>query len=287
LRVRKTISSTATTLPYSATCNTDVIVKCIVNGGTQTKYDKTGSFIIPANTTTGSVKYIISAFCADYPDVWISSSTTQSSGQTTDPIITSLTLAPNSIPATGGSVTFNVTTLPASTDVRVKCGTDQRSAKSGTFSIPENIQQAELIHVVSAWCVGYEDVVVTSAITQSAATQEITDIKFDSVQWVTDVPRSGGTATSANCSFNVIAFFSNGTSRDITDFMIEHGGITGSQYVPASSENERHQAGYLTIFAQFSNTGNTFNDSATVQIYQAGAPSPSFNEITIETEPDE
>ena len=85
----------------------------------------------------------------------------------------------------------------------------------------------------------------TTVITQKYLT--LTEIYFENLTWSTDISWSGGTATSANCSFSIIAKYSDNSTEDITNLA----NVTGSLFVPFSGEGERHSAGTLTLTATY------------------------------------
>lgn len=88
------------------------------------------------------------------------------------------------------------------------------------------------------------------------------------VNWINDIPASGGTATSANCSFQVFAVYSDGNSVEVTDDCI----ISGSKEVNASTNESRHSIGkvYFTVVYP-----DRFTSNATVVGYQAAyVPDP-------------
>ena len=94
----------------------------------------------------------------------------------------------------------------------------------------------------------------TTVITQKYLT--LTEIYFENLTWVTDIPYTGGTATSASCSFSIIAKYSDNSTEDITNLA----NVTGSLFVPFSGERERHSAGTLTLTATYEDKtcyGNT------------------------------
>ena len=95
------------------------------------------------------------------------------------------------------------------------------------------------------------------------------------VNWIKDIPASGGTATSANCSFQVFAVYSDGNSVEVTDDCI----ISGSKEVNASTTENRHSIGtvYFTVVYPV-----RFTSNATVVGYQAAyVPDPVvLNNIT-------
>ena len=89
----------------------------------------------------------------------------------------------------------------------------------------------------------------------------LTGIAIENLEWVKDVPADGGTATSANCSFNVYAYYDSGKSKRVT----KDSTITGSLVVPATTAETREMVGTLTLTASYSG----FTDSDTVDVYQA------------------
>ena len=98
---------------------------------------------------------------------------------------------------------------------------------------------------------------------QAAFVPAVTGITLDNLTWVTNIPSSGGTATSANCTFNVTAYYDDSTTEDVTT----EATISGSLEVDSSATPTMHTAGTLTLTASF--CGFTATDSVTV--YQEGA----------------
>ena len=112
----------------------------------------------------------------------------------------------------------------------------------------------------------------STSVTQQGA--QLTAITFENVTWVTDVPSSGGTATKDNCTYSVTAYYSDGTTSDVTEYVT----VSGSLNVAATTTVDRHDAGTLTLSASYSE----FTASTNVTVYQA-APSItgiSFNNLT-------
>ena len=89
----------------------------------------------------------------------------------------------------------------------------------------------------------------------------VTAISLENLVWVTDVPYSGGTADSGNCSFSVIAYYDNGKSKQVTNSAT----ISGSLIVPETTAETREMVGTLTLTATYSG----FTDSGSVDVYQA------------------
>lgn len=88
----------------------------------------------------------------------------------------------------------------------------------------------------------------------------LTGISLENLTWVTDVDYTGGTATSANCSFDVYAYYDSGKRKRVT----KDSTITGSLVVPATTADTRELVGTLTLTATYSG----FTDSDSVDVYQ-------------------
>ena len=97
----------------------------------------------------------------------------------------------------------------------------------------------------------------------------LTAISLENLVWVTNIPASGGTATKKNCTYSVIAYYSDGTTVDVTS----EATITGSQVIPNTDIEEVHSAGTLTLTASYSGLTATGN----VTVYQEAAESSDFS----------
>lgn len=91
----------------------------------------------------------------------------------------------------------------------------------------------------------------------------LTAITLDNLTWVTDIPATGGTATSANCSFTVTGYYSDGTTGNVTS----QATITGSLVVASTTSTTRDNVGTLTLTASY----DGYTDSSSVSVYQAAA----------------
>ena len=100
---------------------------------------------------------------------------------------------------------------------------------------------------------------------QNVTITKVTAITLDNLVWTTNIPASGGTATKDNCTYSVTAYYSDGTTVDVTS----EATITGSQVIPSTNIGEVHSAGTLTLTASYS--GFTATGNATV--YQEAATS--------------
>ena len=90
---------------------------------------------------------------------------------------------------------------------------------------------------------------------------KVTAITLDNLVWTINIPASGGTATKDNCTYSVTAYYSNGTTSDVTS----EATITGSQVIPSTNIGEVHSAGTLTLTALYSG----FTATGNVTVYQA------------------
>ena len=98
----------------------------------------------------------------------------------------------------------------------------------------------------------------TTVITQKHLILE--EIYFENLIWSTDVAWGGGTATSANCSFSIIAKYSDNSTEDITNKAT----ISGSLTVSATTATTRQSVGTLTLTATYGDKTCT----GSVEVYQ-------------------
>ena len=89
---------------------------------------------------------------------------------------------------------------------------------------------------------------------------KVTAITLDNLVWAKNIPASGGTATKENCTYSVTAYYSDGTTSDVT----LEATITGSQVIPSTNIGEVHSAGTLTLTASYSG----FTATGNVTVYQ-------------------
>ena len=89
---------------------------------------------------------------------------------------------------------------------------------------------------------GYDDFNKTNPVVPLVV---ITGITLEDLTWVTDIPATGGTATNVNCSYRVIAHYSDGHTEEVSTT------VSGSKTVGASTIEERHTAGTLTLSATY------------------------------------
>ena len=93
----------------------------------------------------------------------------------------------------------------------------------------------------------------------------VTAISLENLVWVTDVPYSGGTADSGNCSFKVYAYYDSGKRKNVT----RDATVSGSLVVPETTANTREMVGTLTLTATYSG----FTATGSVDVYQKAVAS--------------
>lgn len=90
----------------------------------------------------------------------------------------------------------------------------------------------------------------------------LTGITIENLEWVDDIPSSGGTADYTGCSYKVVAEYDSGKSRTVTNkATITSNSITVQENTGTTREN----IGQLTVTATFEG----FSTSASVDAYQA------------------
>lgn len=93
----------------------------------------------------------------------------------------------------------------------------------------------------------------------------VTGITLENLVWAKDVPYSGGTADSGNCSFSVYAYYDSGKRKNVT-----HGAtVSGSLVVPETTASTREMVGTLTLTATYSG----FTATGSVDVYQKAVAS--------------
>ena len=93
----------------------------------------------------------------------------------------------------------------------------------------------------------------------------VTAISLENLVWVKDVPYSGGTADSGNCSFKVYAYYDSGKRRNATYSAT----VSGSLVVPETTADTREMVGTLTLTASYSG----FTATGSVDVYQKAVAS--------------
>ena len=147
------------------------------------------------------------------------------------------------------------------------------STVSGYVVVPESISENRHSAGTLTLTATYSGLTGTTSVTvyQEAAPKYITNITFDNLTWVTDIPASGGTATKDNCSYTIVGHYTDGTTGDVTEYAT----VSGSLNVSVSTEMTRQNVGNLTLTANY----DGFSASSSVSAYQA-APSITGIEFT-------
>ena len=176
--------------------------------------------------------------------------------------------APSPIAATATTLTYSVT---ASKDVDVELlpdhATNRHSSGTslGSFTIPANTAATAQYYSVVASLVDYPTITDTASIIQDGVSVYVTGISLSST-WATDVPYTGGTATYQNCNNVVTAYYSDGTSADITS----QASFTASTSlnVPSTTSTTRDSVGVISVIASYYDGPNPFTSTVVVTAYQ-------------------
>ena len=170
------------------------------------------------------------------------------------------------VPASGGTVTeadCDYTVLAIYDDFS-RVDVTEDAVVSGSLTVSGSMIEERHSAGTLTLTAEYSGLSATSMITvyQEAFVPSVTGITFEDLEWVENVPKSGGTATPANCTFKVYAEYDNGTTKDVT----AQATVTGSLEVPASTESKTHSAGTLVLTASY----DEFTVSDNVVVYQDG-----------------
>lgn len=161
---------------------------------------------------------------------------------------------------TGGSLTYTGSTVEGDEIYANK--NEDASSRQGIFSLTATTNPSPdyegTLTVTCAWTITQEG---------GSPSRVVTAITFNNLEWVTDIPWTGGTADTSNCSYNVLAIYNDGTEIDITDAAtVTCNPVT----VGETSNTERHEAGTLVLTATYRSGGVTFDDDESVGIWQSG-----------------
>ena len=183
--------------------------------------------------------------------------------------------APSPIAATATTLTYSVT---ASKDVSVELLPDhtinRHSAGTslGSFTIPANTASTAQYYSVVASLVDDPTITDSASITQDGVSVYVTGISLSST-WATDVPYTGGMATYQNCNNVVTAYYSDGTSADITS----QASFTASTSlnVPSTTSTTRDSVGVISVIASYYDGPNPFTSTVVVTAYQEAYVPPT------------
>lgn len=166
------------------------------------------------------------------------------------------------IPSSGGTATSANCTYHVYANHKVNILDDITSAASisGSLSVPATTASTRENVGTLTLTASYSGFSTNGSVTAYQAAPVIMSIDFDNQTWVTDIPASGGTADSGNCSFNIIAYYDNGEIKDVSNSAT----ISGSVVIPESEITIRHSAGTLTLTASYSG----YSASTNITVYQ-------------------
>ncbi len=91
----------------------------------------------------------------------------------------------------------------------------------------------------------------------------LTAITLTNLTWVTDIPYSGGTGTSANCSYIITGYYDSGKTRKLNRFSVVDGEITAS----STTSSTRDLVGTLVLTATCSGLSATGSVDAYQEAY--------------------
>ena len=153
------------------------------------------------------------------------------------------------ISATGGTATKDNCsyTIFAKYSNNVQIDVTNEATVSGSLVVPISTKLTRQSVGTLSLTAEYENLTCNGSVTAYQEAPSLSEIYFENLIWVTDVPGTGGTATKDNCSYTIIAKYSNNVQVDITS----EAEVTGSLVVEYSIIEERHSAGTLSLTAKY------------------------------------
>lgn len=188
--------------------------------------------------------------------------------------------APSPIAATATTLTYSVTaTKPVTVKILPQDTTNTHGTGTslGSFSIPANTAATAEYYSLLAWLTDYPSITAATSVIQDGVSVYVTGITLSST-WATDVPYTGGTATYQNCNNVVTAYYSDGTSADITS----QASFTASTSlnVPSTTSTTRDSVGVISVIASYYDGPNPFTSTVVVTAYQEAAGTPPTPTVT-------
>lgn len=188
--------------------------------------------------------------------------------------------APSPIAATATSLSYSVSaTKPVTVKILPQDTTNTHGTGTslGSFSIPANTAATAEYYSLLAWLTDYPSITAATSVIQDGVSVYVTGISLSST-WATDVPYTGGTATYQNCNNVVTAYYSDGTSADITS----QASFTASTSlnVPATTSTTRDSVGVISVIASYYDGSNPFTSTVVVTAYQEAAGTPPTPTVT-------
>lgn len=183
--------------------------------------------------------------------------------------------APSPIAATATSLTYSVSaTKPVTVKILPQDTTNTHGTGTslGSFSIPANTAATAEYYSLLAWLTDYPSITAATSVIQDGVSVYVTGISLSST-WATDVPYTGGTATYQNCNNVVTAYYSDGTSADITS----QASFTASTSlnVPSTTSTTRDSVGVISVIASYYDGPNPFTSTVVVTAYQEAYVPPT------------
>ena len=220
----------------------------------------TGSLVVPATTATTRQSVGTLTLTAAYEGKTCNGSVTayQEAPLLSEIFFSALNWVTD-ISATGGTATKDNCsyTIFAKYSNNVQVDVTNEATVSGSLVVPISTKLTRQVVGTLSLTAEYESLTCNGSVTAYQEAPSLSDIYFENLIWVTDVPGTGGTATKDNCSFTIIAEYSNNIQVDVTN----EAEVTGSLVVEYSIIEERHSAGTLMLTAKYENL--TCNGSVT------------------------
>lgn len=183
--------------------------------------------------------------------------------------------ASSPIAATATTLTYSVSaTKPVTVKILPQdiTNTHGTGTSLGSFSIPANTAATAEYYSLLAWLTDYPSITAATSVIQDGVSVYVTGISLSST-WATDVPYTGGTATYQNCNNVVTAYYSDGTSADITS----QASFTASTSlnVPSTTSTTRDSVGVISVIASYYDGPNPFTSTVVVTAYQEAYVPPT------------
>ena len=155
------------------------------------------------------------------------------------------------ISATGGTATKDNCsfTIIAKYSNNIQVDVTSEATVSGSLVVPISTKLTRQVVGTLSLMAEYENLTCNGSVTAYQEAPSLSEIYFENLIWVTDVPGTGGTATKDNCSYTIFAKYSNNIQVDVTS----EAEVTGSLVVEYSIIEERHSAGTLMLTAKYEN----------------------------------
>ena len=153
------------------------------------------------------------------------------------------------ISATGGTATKDNCsfTIIAKYSNNIQVDVTSEATVSGSLVVPISTKLTRQVVGTLSLMAEYENLTCNGSVTAYQEAPSLSEIYFENLIWVTDVPGTGGTATKDNCSYTIFAKYSNNIQVDVTS----EAEVTGSLVVEYSIIEERHSAGTLSLTAKY------------------------------------